>query len=798
MDRDIKSIISQMTLEEKAGMCSGEDFWHLKSVERLGIPKVMVSDGPHGLRKQDESADHLGINDSIRAVCFPAACATACSFDRDLLKTLGEAIGNECQAENLSAILGPAVNIKRSPLCGRNFEYFSEDPYLAGQMAKAHIKGVQSQGIGTSIKHFAANNQEYRRMSCSSEVGEQALREIYLAAFETPIKEAQPKTVMCSYNRINGTYSSENPWLLTEVLRDEWGFQGYVMSDWGAVDQRVEGLKAGLELEMPSSNGINDKEIVKAVQNKELEESVLDQAVERILKVIFDYTDHRREAVWDKEKDHTLAAKIEEESAVLLKNDGVLPLLKEQKAAFIGLFADKPRFQGGGSSHINAFKVVSAVEAASAFTDIVYAQGYQTDKDETDQSLLEEALCAAKQADTAVILAGLPDSFESEGYDREHMHLPDCQNHLIQEICKVQPNTVVVLHNGSPVEMPWAEEVKGILELYLGGQAVGEAAVHLLYGDANPCGRLAETIPFQLEDNPSYLNFPGDGTKVHYQEGIFVGYRYYDKKNMPVRYPFGYGLSYTTFVYSDLLLDKSEMKDTDTLHVSVKVKNTGNAAGKEVVQLYVSNQTKTSMRPVRELKNFEKIFLNPGEEKTVTMELNQRSFAEFNETIHDWYVPGGTYFIEAGHSSREIEIAAAVEIIGTVELPLNIHRNTTMGELMRIPQTAEMLQEILGKIREMFGGNAGGEDAAVADEMEMHVLDGMTLRDGAKMAGMDKEQTEELVRTMKKAVGKPLDIDTLTVAQVDEELEKGYKDMQEERVKPVGKVFDDIRKDYGV
>ncbi|MBU3875788.1 glycoside hydrolase family 3 C-terminal domain-containing protein [Faecalicatena sp. AGMB00832] len=751
MSRNIKEIIQKMTLEEKAGMCSGKDFWHLKYVERLGIPSVMVSDGPHGLRKQDEQADHLGINESIQAVCFPSACATACSFDRDLLKELGTAIGNECQAEDLSTILGPAVNIKRSPLCGRNFEYFSEDPYLAGQMAKSHIEGVQSQGVGTSIKHFAANNQEYRRMTGSSEVDEQTLREIYLAAFETPIKEAHPKTVMCSYNKINGIYSSENPWLLTEVLREEWGFEGYVMSDWGAVDRRVEGLKAGLELEMPSTNGINDKEIIKAVENGTLDEAVLDQAVERVLNVIYDYVDHRKETVWDKEKDHNLAAKIEEESAVLLKNEGILPLNRNGKTAFIGLFAKKPRYQGGGSSHINAFKVSDAVSAASDFADIVYAQGYMTVEDKVDEVLLREAVEAAEQAETAVIFAGLPDSFESEGYDRQHMRLPDCQNHLIQEICQVQPNTVVVLHNGSPVEMPWADEVKGILEMYLGGQAVGEAAVKLLYGDANPCGRLAETVPYQLSDNPSYLNFPGDGEKVEYKEGIFVGYRYYDKKNMEVRYPFGHGLSYTSFEYSDLKLSKECMKDTDCLTISVKVKNTGNRAGKEVVQLYVSNQTGTSNRPIRELKNFEKIYLNPGEEKTVIMELNKRSFAEYNVDLHDWYVPSGKYEVQIGHSSRDIRLSAVVELISTVALPVKVHRNTVAGDLIRNPKTAPVISGLVKRMRSRFGKTEESEDEALSDEMEMHVLDGMPLRELTKMTGMDDGQLGEFIQVLNHA-----------------------------------------------
>ena len=618
MKRDVKAIIREMTLEEKAGMCSGKDFWHLKGVERLGIPEVMVSDGPHGLRKQAEEADHLGLNESIKAVCFPTACATACSFDRDLLEEMGERIGDECQAEDLSVILGPAVNIKRSPLCGRNFEYFSEDPYLASQMAAAHIKGVQSKNVGTSIKHFAANNQEHRRMSCSSEIDERTLREIYLAAFETAIKEAKPDTVMCSYNRINGEFASENHWLLTEVLRDQWGFEGYVMSDWGAVNDRVKGLKAGLELEMPGSGGNTDKEIVEAVKSGELEEAVLDRAVERILNIVFKFTDNRQEGKFDLEEDHKLAAKIAGESMVLLKNEGVLPLPAQgKKIAFIGKFAETPRFQGGGSSHINSFKITSALEAVKEVAEVTYAQGYDVKEDVIDQAMLDQAVETAKEADVAVIFAGLPDAFESEGYDRTHMRMPDCQNTLISEIAKVQENVVVVLHNGSPVEMPWADQVKGILEAYLCGQAVGQAEVDILFGKVNPSGKLAETIPYKLSDNPSYLNFPGDGQKVEYKEGVFVGYRYYDTKEMPVRYPFGYGLSYTTFEYSDLQLSSDKIKDTDKLKVTLKVKNTGNRAGKEIVQLYVADKTGAASRPVKELKNFVKVELQPQEEKTV-------------------------------------------------------------------------------------------------------------------------------------------------------------------------------------
>lgn len=756
MKRDVKAIIREMTLEEKAGMCSGKDFWHLKGVERLGIPEVMVSDGPHGLRKQAEEADHLGLNESIKAVCFPTACATACSFDRDLLEEMGERIGDECQAEDLSVILGPAVNIKRSPLCGRNFEYFSEDPYLASQMAAAHIKGVQSKNVGTSIKHFAANNQEHRRMSCSSEIDERTLREIYLAAFETAIKEAKPDTVMCSYNRINGEFASENHWLLTEVLRDQWGFEGYVMSDWGAVNDRVKGLKAGLELEMPGSGGNTDKEIVEAVKNGELEESVLDRAVERILNIVFKFTDNRQVGKFDLEEDHKLAAKIAGESMVLLKNEGVLPLPAQgKKIAFIGKFAETPRFQGGGSSHINSFKITSALEAVKEVAEVTYAQGYDVKEDVIDQAMLDQAVETAKEADVAVIFAGLPDAFESEGYDRTHMRMPDCQNTLISEIAKVQENVVVVLHNGSPVEMPWADQVKGILEAYLCGQAVGQAEVDILFGKVNPSGKLAETIPYKLSDNPSYLNFPGDGQKVEYKEGVFVGYRYYDTKEMPVRYPFGYGLSYTTFEYSDLQLSSDKIKDTDKLKVTLKVKNTGNRAGKEIVQLYVADKTGAASRPVKELKNFVKVELQPQEEKTVEMELDKRSFAWYNTDIHDWYAASGEYEILAAASSRDIRLKKTVYVESTTELPMHIHMNTTIGELLENPRTKGVIEGMTDSLIQHMGGSSEEEDSAASEaitkEMSLKMMENSPLRSMRSFMGMTTEEIQEFIQKLQEA-----------------------------------------------
>lgn len=749
MERNLKELVSQMTLEEKAGMCSGLDFWHLKSVDRLGIPSVMVSDGPHGLRKQDDKADHLGINESIKAVCFPPAVLSACSFDRDLLRELGDTVGKEAQATDVSVVLGPAVNIKRSPLCGRNFEYYSEDPYLAGESAAAFIDGVQSHHVGTSIKHFAANNQELNRMSCSSEVDERTLREIYLPAFETAVKKSQPYTVMCSYNKINGTYSSENPWLLTEVLRDEWGFEGYVMSDWGAVNERVPGLKAGLDLEMPASGGLTDREIVAAVQDGSLDESVLDQAVERILRITFTWLDNREEQDFTLEADHETARRIAEESMVLLKNENILPLTPSENVVFIGGFAKKPRYQGGGSSHINSFRVDSAIDAVRGIAEVSYVEGFSSSKDIYDEKLAAEAVEAAKKADKAVIFAGLPDSFESEGYDRSHMRLPECQDRLIREIAEVQPNTIVVLHNGSPVEMPWKDDVKGLLEAYLGGQAGGSAVVNILYGKVNPSGKLAETLPLKLSDNPSYLNF-AEREKVNYSEGVFVGYRYYDAKEMEVAFPFGHGLSYTTFKYSNLKLDRTEMTDQDTLTVSVDVTNTGSRAGKEVVQLYVSDRTGSVRRPLKELKGYEKVSLEPGETKTVTMTLDKRSFAWYSTELHDWYAASGEYEILIGASSRDIRLTEEIRLDSTQKLPLNLTLNTPMGDLIADERTREFGLFLKQKMDEFFG--ATGSDTKLSDDdsdedpMADAMAASMPIRNVVSFGLMEKE---ELFRKLK-------------------------------------------------
>ncbi len=751
---DIKALVSQMTLEEKAGLCSGDDFWHTKAVERLGIPRTMVSDGPHGLRKQDDQADHLGINDSIKAVCFPAACATAASFDPEMIRAMGEAIGESCQHEAVSVVLGPAVNIKRSPLCGRNFEYYSEDPYLAGRMATAMIQGVQSRNVGTSIKHFALNSQEHRRMSSSSDADERTIREIYFPAFEMAVKEAEPWTVMCSYNRINGVYASEDPWLLTEVLRKEWGFEGYVVSDWGAVSDRVDGVAAGLDLEMPSSGGVNDRKIVEAVRAGKLDEQVVDRACERILNIVYRYLENAKpETPWDKEAQHRQAAEIAAECMVLLKNDeDLLPLDREEEIAFIGEFAEKPRFQGGGSSHINSFKTTSALEAAERLK-ITYARGYSVARDEATDADIAEAVAAAKKAKAAVVFAGLPDSYESEGYDRSHMRMPACQNRLIEAVAAANSNTVVVLHNGAPVEMPWIGKVKAVLEAYLGGQAVGEAVVRILFGDANPCGHLPETFPRKLEDNPSFLYYGGEGNVTEYREGVFVGYRYYDKKKMDVLFPFGFGLSYTTFEYSNLRLSADKIKDTDTLTVKVTVKNTGKRAGKAVVQLYVGDEESTPIRPVRELKGFLKVALQSGESREVSFTLDKRSFAYWNKQIHDWHVETGAFIIEVGSSSRDLPLKGKVEVESTVELPRHYTLNSIFMDVMADPKAAPVMREFMKKTMELFGkeeqeGSSDAAKEAITEEMNMAMMNYMPLRGAFSFGGATPEEAEELLKKL--------------------------------------------------
>jgi len=704
LQRNIKELVSKMTLEEKASLCSGLDFWHTKSIERLGIPSIMMTDGPHGLRKVSEKGD------TVPATCFPTAVALASSWNEKLLEKVGEAIAEECLAEGVSILLGPGVNIKRSPLCGRNFEYYSEDPYLSSEMAASFIKGVQSKGVGTSLKHFVANNQEHRRMSISAMIDERTLREIYLASFEGAIKKSRPWTVMAAYNRVNGKYCFKNEYLLTDILRNEWGFEGIVISDWGAVDiyERAEALKAGLDLEMPSSNGLGDKKIIEAVRNGKLSEEILDKTVERLLTIIFEAIDNKQEnATYDRRKHHEFAKEVAKECIVLLKNENnILPLNSKSKVAVIGSFAKNVRYQGGGSSHVNPTQLDIPYEEILKLVDdpsnVLYADGYDLESDEVKEELINEAKNIAQNSDVAVIFAGLPERYESEGYDRENLSLPKSHNKLIEEITKVQDNVVVVLFNGAPVEMPWINKVKGLFECYLGGQAVGGAIADLLFGKANPSGKLAETFPKKLAHNPSHPYFPGEDDVVEYREGIFIGYRYYDKKEIEPLFPFGFGLSYTKFEYSDLKIDKKQAKDTDTITVSVKVKNVGNMAGKEIVQLYVRDVESSVVRPEKELKGFKKVELNPGEEKTVTFVLDKRSFAYYSTDIKDWYVESGDFEILIGKSSKEIVLKDTVNVESTLKIRKKFTRNSTVGDLMEDPIGSKILSQLI----EQFSKNS--------------------------------------------------------------------------------------------
>lgn len=641
--------------DEKIRMLSGADFWHTAEVD--GVPQLMLSDGPHGLRKHDENFDDNNV--SITAVCFPTGSCIACSFDVDLMKRLGNILGEECCAENVDVLLGPGMNIKRSPLCGRNFEYFSEDPYLSGTMAMHYINGVQEKGVGACVKHFAVNSQEKRRHTISAEVDGRALREIYLKGFEIAIKGSQPKTVMCSYNKINGVSSSQNKWLLTDVLRGDWGFKGFVMSDWGAVKERYMGVKAGLDLEMPSSGGIGTRNIKKALEDGKVTLEEIDNCCDRIISV--SKSMNPVDAEFDREEHHKLSKIIAQESMVILKNDNqILPLIKEQKIAFIGEFAEKPRFQGGGSSHINSYKVESAVQLCP---DIPYAKGFSSTEDVSDYDLQEEALELAAAADVAVVFAGLPDIIESEAYDRKDMSLPSAQDRLIKRICAVQKNVVVVLHNGSPVEIPWINGVSGILEAYLGGEAAHEAVVDILFGEVNPSGKLAESFPKKLYHNSSYYNFPGQGTTVEYRESVFVGYRHLDDTPENILFPFGHGLSYTTFEYSNI--------EIDGMKLSFKIKNVGQREGKEVSQIYISNKDSKVFRPKKELKRFVKTHLMPNEEKEISVELSENDFKYYNIDRKDFVVEKGNYEILIGSSSRDIRLSAGISLDGIEDVPYN-------------------------------------------------------------------------------------------------------------------------------
>ncbi len=658
-----KELVSKMTLEEKASLMSGANFWNTKPVTRLGIPSMMVTDGPHGLRKQGGKADHLGLNKSIPATCYPSAAGLANTWDEALIEKMGEYLGLEAASEGVSVLLGPGVNIKRNPLCGRNFEYFSEDPYLSGKIASALIRGIQSNGVSACVKHYAANSQELRRMTNDSVVDERTLREIYLPAFEMAVKEGGVKCLMTSYNRINGIYAHEHPHLLRDILYGEWKYDGVVVSDWGGNNDRVESVRQGGTLEMPSSNGQTDTHIVNAVREGRLDESILDEQVERLLDLIFTTKDHVVGKTYDREEHHAVAASVAEKSAVLLKNeDRILPLNKEQKIAVIGDFARDPRYQGAGSSKINPTKLDCGLEALKSIGANVlgFEPGFRRGGKQ-DAHMITRACKLADKADVVLLWLGLDEGGEAEGVDRQNMKLPDNQIELLEAISKVNKNIVVVLSCGCAVEMNWDDKVKAVMHGYLGGQAGALAMAKLLLGVANPCGKLSETVPVCYEDVSSAPYYPGMEATSEYREGIYIGYRYFDTTQKQVKYPFGYGLSYTSFDYGNIQVFDDR--------VEFSVRNAGEVFGEEIAQLYVHAKTEGMFRPEQELKGFAKVGLQPGEEKTVAISINDRSFAVWSILENDWVVEGGSYELRIGASRRDIRLVAEVHKEGSFENP---------------------------------------------------------------------------------------------------------------------------------
>ncbi|GLX09200.1 glycoside hydrolase family 3 C-terminal domain-containing protein [Microbispora sp. NBRC 16548] len=684
--------LNALTLEQKASLLSGRDFWTTKPLEEAGIPSITLCDGPHGVRREAGGSDHLGINESIPATCFPPAAAVGSSWDPEVAARIGAAVGREGRALGVAVVLGPGVNIKRSPLCGRNFEYYSEDPLLSGVLAAAHVAALQAEGPGASVKHFAANNQETERMRVSADVDERTLREIYFPAFERVVTQARPATVMCSYNRVNGVHASQNRWLLTDVLRREWGFTGVVVSDWGAVQDRVAALAAGLDLEMPGTGGASDRRIVDAVRAGELDEAVVNASVRRVVALT-----ERRGGVagaFETDAHHALARELAAECAVLLKNeDGTLPLSAEARIAVIGEFAVRPRFQGGGSSHINATRVDAALDAIRALApDVAYAQGFSLDGSGDARELREAAAEAAASADVAVVFAGLGEREESEGFDRETIDLPAVQVELIRAVAAAARRTVVVLSNGGVVSLEgWHDDVDAVLEGWLLGQAGGSAVADLLFGAVNPSGRLAESIPMRLKDTPSYLNFPGEAGHVRYGEGVMVGYRYYETVELPVRYPFGHGLSYTTFAIGGLTVVRT---GDDRATVTVRVTNTGDRAGKHVVQVYVSTAAGPVRRPVRELRAFRKVSLAPGESRTVTLPLDRRAFAYYDVPLGRWVVAEGDYTIQIGENASSVVAETTISLGGDSLVPV-VSLDSTLGEWLSHPLAGPALLRVL-------------------------------------------------------------------------------------------------------
>jgi beta-glucosidase len=728
LNTELPSIIARMTLEEKAALCTGASAWSTTPVEHLGVPEMIVADGPHGVRRLADI--HSIARQSLPATCFPTASCSASTWDVDLIRQMGEALAEECIALNVDVLLGPGANMKRSPLCGRNFEYFSEDPYLAGEMAGSFIKGLQSKGVGASLKHYAANNQEFERLSISAEVDERTLRELYLPAFEKAVKEAQPWTVMCSYNKVNGVLASEHHTLLTKILKEEWGFEGLVVSDWGAVRDRVASLRGGLDWEMPGPRDRRVEAVVEAVRSGALAEATLDESVRRILRIVFKAREVPKGGSFEVEAHHGLARKIAAEGMVLLKNEPLpqqtplLPLKGQQQIAVIGRSAQAAHFQGGGSSHINPTRVdvpFEELQSRAHGAELTYAEGYPAD-DSLRQDLIDEAVGVAQSADVALLYIALPT--ESEGYDRTDLDLTAQQVALIQAVAKVQPKTVVVLNNGAPVAMSaWIDAVPAVLEGWMMGQAGGGALADILFGEVNPCGKLAETFPLKLPDTPAYLNWPGGAGRVLYGEGLFIGYRYYDAKELPVLFPFGHGLSYTTFAYSHAQVSAETFRDVDGLTVTVDVTNTGDMAGKEIVQVYVHDRASGLVRPEKELKGFAKVALQPGETKPVAIRLDFRAFAYYHPKYEQWITEDGEFEILIASSADDIRHRLTVRLESTLTLPCILDRESTIREWMADPQGKAAFGPFYAQIeegmRKIFGGGEGDESGIGLDVMEM-------------------------------------------------------------------------------
>ena len=701
---DPAQVLAALTTREKASLCLGSDFWHTAPVQRVGVPAVTVSDGPHGLRRQPEGGDHVGIGGSLPATCFPTASALGSSWDPGLARRVGAAVGREARAQGVAVVLGPGINIKRSPLCGRNFEYLSEDPLLSGVLGAALTEGIQGQGVGACVKHFAANNQETDRVRVSAEVDERTLREIYLPSFERVVRQARPWTVMCAYNRLNGTYASQHHWLLTELLRDEWGFEGMVMSDWGAVADRVAALAAGLDLEMPPNLGVSDARIVAAVESGELAEKVLDTAVARVLAVVAAAPDPHGPA-FDVDEHHRLAREVAAQCAVLLKNDGgLLPLAPAAgtTVAVVGEFAWTPRYQGAGSSQVNPTRLDEPLaELRAAVPDgveVAFAPGFGLEPGPGDAALADAAVELAGRAAVVVAYLGLPGVEESEGFDRTRLDLPANQLALLPRLAAANPDLVVVLANGGAVEVAGIDRhARALLECWLGGQAAGGAVADLLLGRAEPAGRLAESLALRLEDHPSTLNFPGELGRVRYGEGVFVGYRGLDRTRREVSYPFGHGLSYTSFRFDGLTAEVGGSGSQVTVTATLTVTNTGERRGAEVVQLYVGAPEASVARPPRELRGFEKVWLEPGETRAVTFLLHARDLSYWSPRAHGWTLEPGRYVLEAGPSSRDLPLRAEVTVAAPpVGRPLDV--DSTLEEWLADPDGRQAVQRVAGRL----------------------------------------------------------------------------------------------------